>query len=110
MRVLLTSNASYAPPRGGSTRSNLIWLSHLAKAGHACGVVCSTADDSIPDRETVESSGIEIHSVQRLTRRTAVLSDQIRQFQPDWVLLSSEDLSHVLLREAHHAAPGRLVY
>ena len=110
MRVLLTSNASYAPPRGGSTRSNLIWLSHLAKAGHACRVVCSTADDSIPDRATVDSSGIEIHSVQRLTRRTAVLADQIRQFQPDWVLVSSEDLSHVLLREAHHAAPGRLVY
>ena len=33
MRVLLTANASYAPPRGGATRSNLIWLDHLAVFG-----------------------------------------------------------------------------
>jgi hypothetical protein len=26
MRILLTANASYAPPRGGATRSNLVWL------------------------------------------------------------------------------------
>jgi glycosyltransferase involved in cell wall biosynthesis len=105
MRVLLTSNASYDPPRGGSTRSNLIWLSHLAKAGHACRVVSAGSD-----ARSVDPSGIEIVSVDQLSRRTCVLSDHIREFQPDWVLVSSEDLSHVLLREAHHAAAGRLVY
>jgi glycosyltransferase involved in cell wall biosynthesis len=110
MKILLTSNAPYAPPKGGSTRSNLIWLSHLARAGHACRVVCPTADDTIPDTTIVDDAGIEIHSVQRLTRRTNILSDQIREFQPDWVLVSSEDLSHVLLREASHAAADRLVY
>jgi len=26
MRILLTANASYVPPRGGATRSNLIWM------------------------------------------------------------------------------------
>jgi glycosyltransferase involved in cell wall biosynthesis len=105
MRVLLTSNASYDPPRGGSTRSNLIWLLHLARAGHSCRVVCAG-----PDAWTVDPSGIEIVSVDQLSRRTSVLSDHIREFQPDWVLVSSEDLSHVLLREAHHTAPTRLVY
>jgi hypothetical protein len=39
-----------------------------------------------------------------------VLRRQIREFQPDWVLVSSEDLGHGLLREAHDAAPGRVVY
>jgi glycosyltransferase involved in cell wall biosynthesis len=39
-----------------------------------------------------------------------MLSDHIRDFQPDWVLVSSEDLSHVLLREAHNIAASRLVY
>ena len=39
-----------------------------------------------------------------------MLRDQIREFQPDWVLVSSEDLGHVLLREAARAAPGRIVY
>jgi len=37
MRILLTSNASYVPPRGGATRSNLLWLEHMAAAGHASG-------------------------------------------------------------------------
>jgi hypothetical protein len=43
-------------------------------------------------------------------RRVQVLRNQIREFQPDWVLVSSEDLGHVLLREAHHSAEGRVVY
>lgn len=110
MRVLLTSNASYDPPKGGSTRSNLIWLTHLAQAGHTCRVVCPTADAETSDHQTVNDTGIDVHCVRQLSRRTAVLSEQIREFQPDWVLVSSEDLSHVLLREAHHAAGSRLVY
>ena len=39
-----------------------------------------------------------------------VLREQIRDFQPDWVLVSSEDLGHVLLRAASQEAPGRIVY
>lgn len=43
-------------------------------------------------------------------RRIHLLRQQIKEFAPDWVLVSSEDLSHGLLREAHHCAPGRVVY
>jgi surfactin synthase thioesterase subunit/glycosyltransferase involved in cell wall biosynthesis len=110
MRILLTSNAPYSPPRGGSTRSNLTWLGHLAQSGHECVVVCPTLDSIVPDTETIHASGIRIMSVRELSRRTSILSDQISSFRPDWVLVSSEDVAHVLLREAHHAAPGRLVY
>ena len=39
MRILLTANASYVPPRGGATRSNLVWLENMAASGHACRVV-----------------------------------------------------------------------
>ena len=39
MRVLLAASASYVPPRGGATRSNLVWLDHLAAAGHECRIV-----------------------------------------------------------------------
>jgi glycosyltransferase involved in cell wall biosynthesis len=38
------------------------------------------------------------------------LREQILEWRPDWVLVSSEDLGHALLREAHHSAPGRVVY
>lgn len=108
MRILLTSNASYDPPRGGSTRSNLKWLAHVASQGHACLVVAPTAD-GVADHECIVD-GITIRGVKNLSFRTAVLGESIREWQPDWVLVSSEDISHVLLREASAAAPGRIVY
>ena len=55
MRILLTSTASYVPPRGGSTRSNRIWLEHLAAHGHACRVVCGTAPAFATDPSRVDS-------------------------------------------------------
>jgi glycosyltransferase involved in cell wall biosynthesis len=54
--------------------------------------------------------GIEIRSLKDLPRRAPELHAQIQEFAPDFVLVSSEDLSHVLLHEAVKAAPGRLVY
>jgi len=88
MRILLTANASYDPPRGGATRSNLVWLRHLASAGHECSTVCGGPQP----------------------RRVPALRERILEWRPDWVLVSSEDLGHALLREAHHSAPGRVVY
>lgn len=109
MRVLLTANASYDPPQGGSTRSNLSWLRHLASQGHACRVIAPTpAGDATARDRAVD--GISIRSVPHLQREHALVAQEIRAFAPDWVLVSSEDVVHVLLREAVHALPGRLVY
>src|SRR5436309_15202217 len=105
MRILLTSNASHHPARGGSTRSNLIWLEHLASGGHECQVVCAGEQT-----ETSRSNGVSIISIKDLVRNRATLTERIRSFGPDFVLVSSEDLSHVLLREAYAAAPDRIVY
>jgi glycosyltransferase involved in cell wall biosynthesis len=106
MRVLLTSSACYAPPRGGSTRSNLIWMDQLAAAGHQCRIVSGTIPGA---EEAVNRGGIEILQAVE-AQRVQMLHDQITEFRPDWVLVSSEDLGHVLLREANHSAPGRVVY
>jgi glycosyltransferase involved in cell wall biosynthesis len=106
MRILLTSNASYAPARGGSTRSNLVWLRHLVAGGHQCRVVCASLDEDTQ----CTAGGIQIHSLKNLTRRRDILESEIREFHPDLVLVSSEDLSHVLLREAARIAPDRIVY
>ena len=106
MRILLTSSASYAPPRGGSTRSNLIWLKELARAGHTVRVVSAAWET---EGHTV-TDGITIHGIKDLPLHASRLGDSIRAFEPDFVLVSSEDLSHRLLREAARAAPGRLVY
>ena len=55
-------------------------------------------------------SSIAVFAVEDPSRRIQVLRQQIREFQPDWVLVSSEDLGHALLREARHSAHGRVVY
>jgi glycosyltransferase involved in cell wall biosynthesis len=107
MRILLTANASYAPPRGGATRSNLLWLEHMAAQGHACRVVAGAGDSAVPFRVGLP---VEIHAVAERAQHVQELRRHIREFQPDWVLVSSEDLGHVLLREAHHSAAGRVVY
>jgi glycosyltransferase involved in cell wall biosynthesis len=107
MKVLLTSSAPYDPPKGGSTYGNLAWLRHLAARGHQVRVVCSTAGEA--DRASMVD-GIEIRAVRDLVFHARVVGDTIRAFQPDWVLVSSEDLGHVLLHEADHAASGRLIY
>ncbi len=108
MRVLLTSNASYDPPKGGSTRGNLAWLRAMTALGHEAIVVCPT-DGGAADRETVVD-GIRILGVRDLSFHHRRLGNEIRRLQPDWVLVSSEDISHVLLREASQAAPGRIVF
>jgi len=107
MRILLTANASYVPPRGGATRSNLIWLDQMARAGHACRIVCGASGEGA---EFGYHESIAVDSVEDPARRIQTLRRQIREFAPDWVLVSSEDLGHGLLREAQHEAPGRVVY
>jgi glycosyltransferase involved in cell wall biosynthesis len=107
MRILLAANASYAPPRGGATRSNLVWLDHLAHAGHECRVVCGASG---PGAELRHHESIAVLPVEDPARRGQALRREIGGFRPDWVLVSSEDLGHGLLREAHHSAPGRVVY
>jgi glycosyltransferase involved in cell wall biosynthesis len=107
MRILLTANASYVPPRGGATRSNLIWMDQMASAGHQCRIVCGAAG---PGAELRFHASIAVFAVDDPGRRIQVLRQQIREFHPDWVLVSSEDLGHGLLREAQHFAPGRVVY
>src|SRR4051794_537669 len=108
MRVLLTANASYAPPKGGSTRSNLLWLGELVARGHRCRVVCPT--DGPAAEVTTAVEGIEIHTIHDLSRRTEILQQHIRDFDPDWVLVSSEDVAHTLLRAVAAVSAGRLVY
>lgn len=107
MRILLTATASYAPPRGGATRSNLLWLDHLASHGHACRVVCGAPGEGA---ELVPHASITIRPVEEPARRLQALREEIRDFRPDWVLVSSEDVGHALLRQAHHSAEGRVVY
>jgi glycosyltransferase involved in cell wall biosynthesis len=106
MKILLASGASYAPPKGGSTRSNLVWLWALVAKGHECRVVCTAAGEF---GETVVD-GIAIRRVSDLALHAERLTEEIRAYRPDWVLVSSEDVTQRLLRAAERGAPGRVVY
>src|SRR5205814_1001674 len=94
MRILLASNASYFPPRGGSTRSNLVWLRQLASAGHACRVVCAAPESETgADRERAEQgitstieANLEITPMAELARKRGVLLQAMAEFKPDWIL------------------------
>jgi glycosyltransferase involved in cell wall biosynthesis len=120
MRILLTANASYVPPRGGATRSNLLWLEYMAAAGHACRVVAAALPEDAAkraqmaqegsNREALVKRGVEVYEAAERSQLAPLLRRHIAEFQPDWVLVSSEDLGHGLLREAHDSAPGRVVY
>ncbi len=69
----------------------------LAANGHECVVLSAgQGADRVVD-------GILIRNGQRI-------GDVVAEFDPDFVLVSSEDLSHVLLRDAHRAAKDRLIY
>ena len=109
MRILLTANACYDPPKGGSTLSNLAWLRQLAAGGHICRAVVPTpVGDDVPRERVID--GIAVRSVPHLLRQPAIVTAEIQSFAPDWVLVSSEDVAHVLLRAAMHSAPRRIVY
>jgi len=120
MRILLASSASHVPPRGGSTRSNLAWLDALASHGHTCHIVAGaltggTAEKLAEIRREIEDQEAartrhEVDAVADPVKRAAALKEQIRNFQPDWVLISSEDIGQALLRAANEAAPGHVVY
>ncbi|MGA8594077.1 MAG: glycosyltransferase, partial [Bryobacteraceae bacterium] len=136
MRILLTSNAPYLPPRGGSTRSNLAFLRVLAGQGHQCLVVAGMPESDTPEQQTrlrnelqdqqfdgslaaklghdptvrARLDEIEIVAVRDLPRNFQVVSERVKSWRPDWVLVSSEDLSHTLLRQVARVAPGRMIY
>src|SRR5438309_10539305 len=97
MRILLTATASYAPPRGGATRSNLVWLDHLAHAGHQCRIVCGLSG---PGAELRRHESIAILAGDEPGRRIQVLRQEISVFQTERAVLSIEDTATVLPRAA----------
>lgn len=129
MRILLAANASYVPPRGGATRSNIAWMEMLSAYGHECRIVGAQLadnvargsqinDEGIPvellhsgqGHETVRRGSLVVHSAVSPFQRGQILRSEIQSFQPDWVLVSSEDLEQRLLGEASRHAPGRVIY
>lgn len=132
MKILLAQNASYYPALGGANKSNRILLEALSGKGHECRVVATALSDNDLglnmdqlteiEIEAVNSEatsfnyhGVNVHAVKvRAVMDTAKLKEyfirQIKEFDPDWVLISTEDAGHVLLEAALRTVPSRVVY
>lgn len=132
MKLLLAQNASYYPALGGANKSNRTLLEALSRLGHECRVVSTALANSTSEQEQQDSDeievissgsdvsvfnlkGVTIHAVKvraamDSARLKAYLIRQIKEFAPDWILISTEDVGHVLLEAAVNNAASRVVF
>ncbi len=131
MKILLTMNLPYTRVYGGANRSNRSLAETLAARNHSLRVVVPAlaALSSITHRQLLEElvsegipvssnegidvfslKGVDVHAVEEPSRLYGYLAEQIREFKPDWTLVSSEDRSQGLLETALKAHPSRVIY
>lgn len=131
MKILLTMNLPYAPAVGGANKCNRVLAEGLARQGHEVRVVVPAL--GVPSRVTREEmlagleaqgiavergsgvdvfrvNGAEVSAVAEPSRLRGELTDRLRDFQPDWALVSSEDPSQNLLDAALKADAAPIAY
>jgi glycosyltransferase involved in cell wall biosynthesis len=136
VRILLTSKLPYLPALSGASKADRRLMEALAQCGHCCRAVIAghsplskvsaTAGgdppllaelarrgidvcEATPGLHCFTHNGVQVNAVVDLRRLDSIVMDQIREFQPDWVLVS-EDRSYVCLAAALDASPSRVVY
>lgn len=130
MRILLAHNSLYYPSFGGGDKSNRLLMEALAARGHQVRVVArvekfgSLAHHDLARQlqarsvafETAASSirfGLNSVDVRVLTRDPllrAFFERQLREFDPDVIITSTDDPGQLLLQTALHAPRARVVY
>ncbi|HEV2800037.1 MAG TPA: glycosyltransferase family 4 protein [Pyrinomonadaceae bacterium] len=122
MKLLLIQKTVYYPTFGGANKSNLILMETLAARGHQCRVVAPSAGAQAATAQGVraksnghcasryERNGVEVYAVGNQSQLREQVIKQARDFDPDWVLVSSEDPGQYLLAAALTAQPERVVY
>ena len=131
MRLLLAMRLAYAPTLGGANKANRLLVEALAARGHQVQVLvpavgansAMTVPDfrrylegqgvrvqSLPGVDDFRLNGVEVHAVSEHTNLPTRLADLIAGFQPDWILISSEDGSQSLLSATLATAPEKTVY
>ncbi|MFN3325485.1 MAG: thioesterase domain-containing protein [Bryobacteraceae bacterium] len=131
MRILLAHNSTYYPAHGGGDRSNRLLVEALAARGHVCRVIARVAGYGPEEHEkllrelqarsvAIESSdggvvrsalnGVAIHTITSSPNLRAYFTEQIAIFDPDVILVSTDDPAQVLLEAALKATRARVVY
>src|SRR5262249_37862721 len=131
MKLLMAASLPYYPAYGGANKANRRLLELLAEKGHdiraiapALGVPSHITSDEIGrnlagegvqveyDRNICyfELWGVEVQAVMERSFLRKHVVQQIREFQPDCVIVSSEDPTQNLLDAALKTCPSRVVY
>ncbi|HEX5714779.1 MAG TPA: amino acid adenylation domain-containing protein, partial [Thermoanaerobaculia bacterium] len=132
MKLLMLQNMIWIPAIGGANKASRRLLEGLAARGHECRVVTlgtgshgsgsreqlltelrSRGIEPVPEASEVDVfrlAGVQVHAVSETKRIHSEAARQIRDFDPEWVLVAAEDPGQILLRVALDEAPSRVVY
>ena len=133
MKILLLLDQVYLPSLGGGNKAARLLLEGLGRNGHQCAAVAralTTRAGPTSEEEFLEQKarrgiyvrtvaehrfrfrfrGVRVDALNLSRARTReVTEESIRQFAPDWVLVS-DDRQRILLDAALAGAPGRVVH
>jgi glycosyltransferase involved in cell wall biosynthesis len=129
MRILLAHNSLYYPSYGGGDRSNRLLMEALAARGHEVRVVArverfgpeehrllagelrhrGVAYVEDPSSLRVELNGVKVSVVTRDPRLRAYFAAQVKEFDPEIILTSTDDPAHLLFEPALRSR-ARVVY
>lgn len=132
MRILLAQNSLYYPAHGGGDKSNRLLLEALSDRGHACQVVArvhtsfgaeehrrylgelaqrSVSGVSFEDGVVrFPHNGVEVHAVTSHPNFRGYFARRIAAFEPEVILVSTDDPAQVLLETALGPNSARVVY
>jgi glycosyltransferase involved in cell wall biosynthesis len=131
MRILLAHNSLYYPSFGGGDKSNRLLMEAFAARGHDVRVVARvekfgtdahdrllselasryvTVDSTGPSGIRFHLNGVEVHVLTRDPLLRAFFDAQVREYDPDVILTSTDDPGQLLLHRALHAPRARVVY
>jgi glycosyltransferase involved in cell wall biosynthesis len=132
MRIMLTMNLCYEPALGGANKANRIVAEMLVRKGHSvkaivrpAGILLRASNDRPSEKcngfgrsicdlggcRTLHINGVEVYEVDgpiQLMRER--LAQEIQDFRPDCVLVSSEDPMQSILQSALQHSKGRVIY
>jgi glycosyltransferase involved in cell wall biosynthesis len=132
MKILLVQNSLYYPSYGGGNKSNRLLLEELTARGHECRVVTRVSETMDSERFRLfladlasrdvhidsttgglivfELNGVEVHTETSTHRMREHLVGQMDSFQPDWVLVSTDDPFQIFVAPAVERDASRVVY
>jgi natural product biosynthesis luciferase-like monooxygenase protein len=130
VKILLVQNALYVPALRAVSRANRALIQALAGRGHDCRAMvpafgppeCRTRTQSFSewaarglgvawassDADVYSVEGVEVHVVQDPSRLAACAAEQVRDFRPDWTLVTADGPDLALLAAVADAEPSRL--